>query len=111
MQFTFRNPARSTDPDRTLPGAASLIVGAYDYQRTAPPMPADVPVARVAAYSWEDHYAVLRAALERGAASETNLGALIRGGVGGADANALAALAEAPILSSAGTACIHGSLH
>jgi epoxyqueuosine reductase len=26
-------------------------------------MPADVPVARVAAYSWEDHYAVLRAAL------------------------------------------------
>mgnify|MGYP007000164642 len=24
MQFTFRNPARSTDPDRTLPGAASL---------------------------------------------------------------------------------------
>ena len=64
MQFTFRNPARSTDPDRALPGAGSLIVGAYDYQRTPPPMPADVPVARVAAYSWEDHYAVLREALE-----------------------------------------------
>ncbi|MEM8704842.1 MAG: tRNA epoxyqueuosine(34) reductase QueG [Actinomycetota bacterium] len=64
MQFTFRNPARSTDPDRALPGASSLIVGAYDYQRTAPPMPTDVPVARVAAYSWEDHYAALREALE-----------------------------------------------
>ena len=64
MQFTFRNPARSTDPDRALPGAASLVVGAYDYQRTAPAMPTDRPVARVAAYSWEDHYAVLRDALE-----------------------------------------------
>ncbi len=64
MQFTFRNPARSTDPDRALPGVASLVVGAYDYQRVAPEMPVDVPVARVAAYSWEDHYAVLRAALE-----------------------------------------------
>lgn len=64
MQFTFRNPARSTDPDRALPGAASLIVGAYDYQRSAPPMPDDRPIARVAAYSWEDHYATLRAALE-----------------------------------------------
>ncbi len=64
MQFTFRNPARSTEPDRALPGAASLIVGAYDYQRTAPPMPSDRPIGRVAAYSWEDHYATLRAALE-----------------------------------------------
>ena len=74
VQFTYRNPARSTDPDRTLPGAASLIVGAYDYQRTAPPMPADVPVARVAAYSWEDHYAVLRAALEPIAEALRNAG-------------------------------------
>lgn len=64
MQFTFRNPARSTEPERSLPGAASLIVGAYDYQRTTPPMPTDRPIARVAAYSWEDHYATLRAALE-----------------------------------------------
>lgn len=64
MQFTFRNPQRSTDPDRALPGAASLIVGAYDYQRAAPEMPTDRPVARVAAYSWEDHYATLRDALE-----------------------------------------------
>lgn len=64
MQFTFRNPARSTDPDRSLPGARSLVVGAYDYQRTAPAVPDDVVVGRVAQYSWEDHYAALRAALE-----------------------------------------------
>ena len=64
MQFTFRNPARSTDPDRSLPGVRSLVVGAYDYHRQAPPMPTGEPIGRVASYAWEDHYAVLRAALE-----------------------------------------------
>ena len=64
MQFTFRNPARSTDPDRALPGARSLIVGAYDYQREAPTPPQGLTIGRVVAYSWEDHYAVLRDALE-----------------------------------------------
>ena len=63
MAFTYRNPARSTDPSRTLPGARSLIVGAYDYHRTAPPRPPDVTAARVASYAWEDHYAALRRAL------------------------------------------------
>lgn len=64
MQFTFRNPRRSTDPSQSLPGAASLLVGAYDYQRTAPTVPSGVPVGRVASYAWEDHYRVLREALE-----------------------------------------------
>ena len=64
MQFTYRNPARSTEPERSLPGATTLIVGAYDYQREIPPPPIGEPVGRVAAYSWEDHYAVLRGALE-----------------------------------------------
>lgn len=64
MQFTYRNPARSTDPERSLPGAATLLVGAYDYQREAPEPDPSQPNGRVAAYSWEDHYAVLRAALE-----------------------------------------------
>lgn len=64
MQFTYRNPARSTDPDRSLPGATTLIVGAYDYQRAEPARPTDQPTGRVAAYSWEDHYARLRDALE-----------------------------------------------
>jgi epoxyqueuosine reductase len=64
MQFTYRNPARSTNPQRTLPGGQRLIVGAYDYQRQRPDPPQDQPLGRVAAYSWEDHYATLRVALE-----------------------------------------------
>ncbi|MEQ8841248.1 MAG: tRNA epoxyqueuosine(34) reductase QueG [Acidimicrobiales bacterium] len=68
MQFTYRNPARSTDPDRSLPGATTLIVGAYDYQRLAPRRPDGQPAGRVAAYSWEDHYAALRDGLEAMAA-------------------------------------------
>jgi len=68
MQFTYRNPARSTDPDRSLPGATTLIVGAYDYQRLEPHRPIGEPSGRVAAYSWEDHYAELRAGLESMAA-------------------------------------------
>ena len=31
MQFTYRNPARSTDPARILAGAAALVVGAWPY--------------------------------------------------------------------------------
>ena len=64
MAFTYRNPARSTDPSRTLPGARSLVVGALDYQRERPDPPTRGPVGRVAAYAWEDHYAALRDALE-----------------------------------------------
>jgi epoxyqueuosine reductase len=65
MQFTFRNPARSTDPSRTLPGAAALVVGALRYLRSAAgaeerPGP---PTGRVARYSWSDWYQPLRTAL------------------------------------------------
>ena len=35
MQFTYRNPARSSDPSRVLPGAAALVVGAWSYARTS----------------------------------------------------------------------------
>jgi epoxyqueuosine reductase len=31
MQFTYRNPARSTDPGRILAGAAAMVVGAWPY--------------------------------------------------------------------------------
>ena len=31
MQFTYRNPGRSTDPSRLLPGAATLVVGALEF--------------------------------------------------------------------------------
>lgn len=68
MQFTYRNPDRSTDPRRTMSGATCLIVGAYDYRRELPARPSDQPTGRVATYSSEDHYASLRAALEQVAA-------------------------------------------
>jgi epoxyqueuosine reductase len=64
MQFTFRNPARSTDIRQTLPTASSLIVGAYDYQREVPERPTGTITGRVAAYSWEDYYQLLRNGLE-----------------------------------------------
>ncbi|WP_195210251.1 tRNA epoxyqueuosine(34) reductase QueG [Actinomarinicola tropica] len=64
MQFTYRNPARSTDPGRTLEGAAALVVGALAYRRPDPEPPAGTPAARVARYAWTDDYARLRAALE-----------------------------------------------
>jgi epoxyqueuosine reductase len=65
MQFTYRNPARATDPARSLPGARALVVGARAYRRRRPPPPAEGgPWGSVAAYSWRDHYAPLRAALQ-----------------------------------------------
>ena len=63
MQFTFRNPARSTDPGRILTGARSLVVGAM---RTPAARLAEVGAGRmrIAAYARHDHYADLRRSLE-----------------------------------------------
>ncbi|MEY2418730.1 MAG: epoxyqueuosine reductase [Actinomycetota bacterium] len=58
MQFTYRNPARSTDPSRALPGAQALVAGAWPVPNTPGP-------TRVARYVWRDYYAELRAALEQ----------------------------------------------
>jgi epoxyqueuosine reductase len=63
MQFTYRNPARSTDPARTLPGVRTLIAGATSYHRDPPPRP-DGPVARVARYVWADDHDRLLAGLQ-----------------------------------------------
>lgn len=62
MQFTYRNPERSTTPERILPGARSLIVGALrtDAPRLARVRPAQL---RVAAYARRDYYTILRKAL------------------------------------------------
>ena len=63
MQFTFRNPERSTDPGRILDGARSIIVGAM--RVSAPHLPdAGSGMARIAAYARHDHYGDLREALE-----------------------------------------------
>jgi len=68
MQFTYRNPERSTDPRRAVPDAASVIVAAVPYLLDEPAPPTDdhgnpVPAARVARYAWVDHYETLRAGL------------------------------------------------
>jgi epoxyqueuosine reductase len=66
MAFTYRNPARSTDPSATLAGAASLVVGARAYGHVRTDAPANAPVAaRVARYASQDHYAALRHGLEQ----------------------------------------------
>ena len=62
MAFTYRNPARSTDPGAAVPGARALFVGARTYRAATPAAP-DGPVGRGARYAWVDHYAPLREAL------------------------------------------------
>jgi epoxyqueuosine reductase len=70
MQFTYRNPDRSTDPGRILPGARSLVVGAWSYRETETETETETgtgtsarPLGRVARYARGDHYASLRLAL------------------------------------------------
>jgi epoxyqueuosine reductase len=65
MQFTYRNPARSTDPAVTGPWARTLVVGARAYGGALGPPPDDArPWARVARYAVEDVYAELRVGLD-----------------------------------------------
>jgi epoxyqueuosine reductase len=65
MEFTYRNPARSTSPDRVVPGAAAIVVGARRYASHLPaPAHGIEPAGRVARYAWTDHYAPLREALK-----------------------------------------------
>lgn len=77
MQFTYRAPGRSTDPQQALPGAVSLVVGAWAYgpsgqSGTACRAPEQGQLAQrgggqflatVARYARHDHYADLRRAL------------------------------------------------
>jgi len=74
MEFTYRNPVRSTDPARTLPGVRSIIVGARSYVPTAEPERPEGIVASVGRYSWTDHYAELRAGLALVAEALRNAG-------------------------------------
>ena len=64
MQFTYRNPARSTEPDRALPGARTLIAGATSYHRDLPEPPlGQGPLAKVERYVWADDQERLLAGL------------------------------------------------
>lgn len=62
MQFTFRNPERSTSPKKIMKEAKSLIVGAL---RTPSPRLKEAPheKLRIAAYARRDYYTDLRNAL------------------------------------------------
>ena len=62
MQFTYRNPIRSTDPTSTMPTARSIIVGARSYATEMPQKLNEVS-ARVARYVWADYYEQLRGGL------------------------------------------------
>src|SRR3546814_13618968 len=64
MMFTYRNPARSTDPGRSVEGARSLVVAAKGYLTEEPVIDLSGPVGRIARYAWSDHYAPLRLGLE-----------------------------------------------
>lgn len=65
MQFTYRNPDRSTDPSASLPGARSIVVGALSYRRSEPSTSeSPTGVARVGEYVWEPYYERLRRGLE-----------------------------------------------
>ena len=73
MQFTFRNPERSTDPTKTLPSAHSVIVGALSYSGSYSSSGVNSFAqtsekenklsARIARYVWSDYYAQLRQSL------------------------------------------------
>ena len=62
MQFTYRNPDRSTNPQVSVPNAQSMIVGACSYATETPPEPQQLS-ARVARYAWANYYDSLRAGL------------------------------------------------
>jgi epoxyqueuosine reductase len=64
MQFTYRNPERSTEPTRLLAGARSLVVGAWPYAGgVVESRPGARPFGLVARYATDDHYAALKEAL------------------------------------------------
>ncbi len=81
MVFTFSRPEKATTPQRLLPDAASVIVGAWPYSFQAPQQSSTGPAGdtsrgssgdrahpieegRIARYQWVDHYGALRVALK-----------------------------------------------
>ena len=58
MEFTYRNPERSTDPNMALPDARAMIVGAYSYAQSMSDAPS-AESARIARYAQRNYYAEL----------------------------------------------------
>lgn len=63
MQFTYKNPARSTDPSGVLRTARAIVAGAFDYGAGDPPAPPG-PHLRIARYARNDPYRGLGRGLE-----------------------------------------------
>jgi epoxyqueuosine reductase len=59
MAFTYKNPARSTDPQAALEGARAIVVGARSYHIAATAPGSTRPTAVVARYAQRDHYTLL----------------------------------------------------
>jgi len=64
MAFTYRQPARSTDPGTALPSARALVVGARSYLVDPPADTPGGPSGQIARYAWDDHYAHLKTGLK-----------------------------------------------
>ncbi|MEY3092433.1 MAG: tRNA epoxyqueuosine(34) reductase QueG [Actinomycetota bacterium] len=64
MGFTFRDPIRSTDPDRAVTGAQSIVVAALSYAADETDEPGPLS-ARVARYARHDFYTPLRQSLQQ----------------------------------------------
>lgn len=75
MDFTFRDPIRSTDPTRAVEGARSILVAALSYadhgaegdpssSPSSSSSPTSTVSARVARYARHDYYTPLRRALQ-----------------------------------------------
>lgn len=65
MGFTYRNPERSTDPERAVADARSIIVAAKPYLAHDEPERPSAAAGRVGRYAWVDHYEPLRRSLRR----------------------------------------------
>jgi epoxyqueuosine reductase len=64
MQFTYRNPQRSTDPRAAMLDAQSIVACALPYELPGPERERFDPAAAVARYAWVDHYQLLKRGLQ-----------------------------------------------